>query len=180
MQQNLRKRAASTSNPVMKKTMESLASFPETSNLFFSQVYPNFLGWSPRAALTNAVQPLLMTVPEMGTAYGMPKVLAGYNSLAKFFAQARTQKHITLDPLMASLMGKKPGEAVAVSSLAELLEKTGTGGRQWDSSMMQALGEGVTASKWYQGASRLSDAHAKLAMSLFGLAENANRFVAHS
>ena len=79
---------------------------------------------------------------------------------------------------MASLMGKKPGEAVAVNSLAELLEKTGTGGRQWDSSMMQALGEGVTASKWYQGASRLSDAHAKLAMSLFGLAENANRFVA--
>jgi hypothetical protein len=177
-QQSLQKRAESATNPISKQFFRTLATAPDTANLFFSQVYPNFLGWSPRAALTNATQPFLMTVPEMGPAYGMPKVLNAYKDLAGFLAQAKSTRPIKLDASTAALLGKKPGDVISVSSLSDLLEKTGTGGRQFDSGMMQALGEGITSSRLYQGAAKLSDAHAKLAMGLFSFSENANRFVA--
>jgi hypothetical protein len=74
------KAAENASTPAVKEFYQTLAEAPDVFQNMVLNVYPNFLGASPRAAIQNLTGGLYMMIPELGGigGYGTAKVLPAY------------------------------------------------------------------------------------------------------
>lgn len=64
--------------PAVKKFYEEIAEVPDAIQNGVLNVYPNFLGLSPRAIVQNLTGGLYMMVPEMGNIYGTKAIVPAY------------------------------------------------------------------------------------------------------
>ena len=64
------RKAEAATNPVSKTFYKALEASPDFVGFLGSLIYPNVLGFNIGSAMVNAAQPLMMTLPELGTAYG--------------------------------------------------------------------------------------------------------------
>lgn len=124
---------------------------------FFSSiqrnVYPNFLGANPRAAINNLTQAFFVTAPEMGGAYGGNKVI---KALGKTLAESR------------GLVGN--------GAIKSEMEASGQLGIQAHQEAYNALREGLVKSGGFSGVSRaVLDKASNAAMGVFELSERINR-----
>lgn len=168
---------ASDEGSVLAPLYKGLARAPELMPTLFNQIYPNFLGLSPRAALMNAAQPFLMTVPELGYAYGTPRLLSAYMDIAKLLSGKVTGK-VELNAAMAARMGKRPGDIISTNELTRLLKGTGRTPVQFQAELMDTLGRGISESSLYKGITRPLEKWNEFAMSAFTGAETLNRMAA--
>jgi hypothetical protein len=129
-----------------------LARSPEVLPQLFNQVYPNFLGLSPRAILGNLTQPFTMMVPELG-APGTIYVMKAYGKLA---------------PQIKGILGE--------GSRQKLLQE-GLVGRQY-STELAALKSGLDKGNLWKVGTEVLQKQAEFAMYLFERSELINRMVA--
>jgi hypothetical protein len=72
------KAADKATDPVSKKFYTFMAEAPDVFQNMVLNVYPNFLGASPRAVVQNLLGGLYMAVPELGNMYGAKSVIPAY------------------------------------------------------------------------------------------------------
>jgi hypothetical protein len=126
-----------------------LAETPELMGTIMNQVYPNFLGLSPRAAIVNLTQPLYMTVPELG-GYGMTKILQAAKTSAKSgFGMTKASR--------------------------EALRQKGLLGAQWNTELRDALKGGIDSTGLYGMGRKALDKYTDAAMFMFEKSEALNR-----
>lgn len=137
---------------------ETLGDSPELFSMIASQVYPNFLGLSARAVITNMTSPFTMGVPELGGAYGMQKIigagLRGVNSM-------RAGREMTLTPEYAKYLNINKykgrtdyaaGERLLVKgpgSLTMASKNAGHMGPQYSSELFRAVEGGIKEKALY-------------------------------
>lgn len=124
----------------------TMSDSPEIMSSLFNQVYPNLLGLSPRAVTQNLMQPLLMTLPELGPKYGSGKLLRAY---ATFLANA--------------------------PDVLKEAEQKGYIAAQWSTELRDALRAGVNRGVTSKLAGRGLDKWANFAMYAFEKSEAINR-----
>lgn len=128
---------------------EWLSRSPDMMNSLQRNIYPNFLGANPRAAMNNLTQAFFMTTPEIGGAYGGIKVL-----------KAATK---TLGEL-GGLLGK--------GQLKQEMEKSGQLGIQAHQESFDALKNGLAESGLTKDALNKAT---QVSMYLFEASEAINR-----
>lgn len=109
---------------------------PEFMTMLTRQVYPNYLGLSPRAVIQNSTQLITKTIPELGTTYGPVVALrAGLGALLNLPRNIRRLESLGLQPqafttrhreylaegLAASLPGRLAGRGLQKLSDAALV-----------------------------------------------------------
>jgi len=72
------KAADKATDPVTKKFYSYIAEAPDVFQNMVLNVYPNFLGASPRAVVQNLLGGLYMMIPELGNMYGTKAVIPAY------------------------------------------------------------------------------------------------------
>lgn len=137
-------------SPMGRTWNEFLAETPEFMGTLMSQVYPNFLGLSPRAAIVNLTQPFYMTVPELGNAYGISKLLnAAPNTLKSGLGWSKASR--------------------------DALRKEGLLGAQWNTELRDALKGSIDKSGIYKMGSKALEKYTDVAMYMFEKSEALNR-----
>ncbi len=99
---------------------------PDFINMLLKQVYPNYLGLSPRALIQNSTQLVTKTIPELGPAYGPVAVLrAGVNAVLNLPANLKRLEQMGLQP-EAFVAGNRAyvAEGLAASLPARLAGKS--------------------------------------------------------
>ncbi len=76
-QQKIDQLAERANGPVARGAIAVAKAIPTILSDINKQVYPNLLGLSPRALLTNATQTFSKTAPELGTRYGHSAIIRG-------------------------------------------------------------------------------------------------------
>lgn len=163
--------------PIAKAGYKALYAAPDFFPIISNQVYPNLLGWSPRAVLTNLVQPIMVAWPELGGAYGATRVASAYKNAAKTLM---TGKKIQLkNPEVAEKYGKKVGDVIKTRNLALILENEGNIPTQWNDELAESLYKGIAESAPVKlSAAALTEVN-KWGMDLYGKSETLNRFIAN-
>ena len=129
-----------------KQFVSTVAETPELMNTLFNQVYPNFLGLSPRAIVGNLTSPLFMTIPELGGSYGSRKMLRAYGSILR----------------------NREG-------LKQTLLDSGTVGPDYTTDLVDALRQGLIKSKTLQVGEKAIEKWTQASMYLFQKSEELNR-----
>jgi hypothetical protein len=150
-QLNFKRKAEETTNPVYKVAYNFFAEAPELSNVLFNQVYPNFLGLSPRAVIMNLTQPFFMTLPELGYGYGARKLFAAYGKL---------------------LTGEW-------TSVVRRLKAQGGLPAQYNTELDRVVNRGLITNPVLKGVKQFSESYSKVAMTLFEASERINRVTTH-
>lgn len=173
-QAKMLKEARNTSGP-KKLVYEQLAAAPETAQFLMAQVYPNFLGLNPKAALVNLVQPLMLSVPEVGWAKGSGLILKAYADLVQTKWSGKT---IKLSPEMAQKLGKEPGSVMKTRDLRTILGNDGTlPSKSFNHEIQSVIKDGINQTT--KGLPRrVVDRFNALAMFFFEASETINRHVA--
>lgn len=172
----LQKMAKESPWPVARALAEFLSDDSQALSIIARQVYPNFLGFSVRAALTNLTQPFLVTMPELGYKYATPKVLSAYAQLAQDLSKGRT--FILKDASVAAEMKAKVGDTVTSRNLAHFLRNEGQLQRQWTSELEAAVSSSVREGWLGRTTKGAIEKYSQLAMYMYEGAEKANRAVA--
>lgn len=155
-----------------------LASAPDTLMNITNQVYPNFLGWNPRTALTNLTQPIVMAVPEIGPQYGSKLYGSAYLKALKTIG---TGEEIVLSREMAATLGKEAGEKITTRDLGLILKNKGLIGENWNTEMTKlldssAFSKGSKLNKLTSAVGTANEELNKLGMQLFDKSETINRY----
>lgn len=153
-----------------------LAAMPEFGSMLNSSMYNSFLSMSPRSALQNMTQPLLMTVPELGWKYGSQKLLTAYRDMANILGAAEKGMTIRLsDEAIAARFGKKVGEEVPASEFRTMLSQTGRSTQRFNQEMAREHAQHLQQYATYRMAERAINKWNDVSMSLFEGAEKLNR-----
>ena len=172
----LQKMAQESPLPGARALAEWLSDDSQALSIIARQVYPNFLGFSVRAALTNLTQPFLVTMPELGYKYATPKVLGAYAQMAQDLSKGRT--FVLKDASVAAELGAKVGDTVTSRNLAHFLRNEGQLQRQWTSELEAAV-SGSVRDGWLGRATKGAiERYSQVAMYMYEGAEKANRAVA--
>lgn len=172
----LQKMAQGSPLPGARALADFLSDDSQALGLIARQVYPNFLGFSVRAALTNLTQPFLVTIPELGYKYATPKVLSAYAQMAQDLSKGRT--FVLKDASVAAELGAKVGDTVTSRNLAHFLRNEGQLQRQWTSELEAAV-SGSVREGWLGRATKGAiERYSQVAMYMYEGAEKANRAVA--
>lgn len=150
-QLNFKRKAEETTNPVYRFTYNLLAEAPEISNVIFNQVYPNFLGLSPRAVIMNLTQPFFMTMPELGYGYGARKLFSAYGKL------------LTGD----------------WTSVVNRLKAQGGLPASYNTELDRIVNRGMVTNPILKGTKQFAETYSKVAMSMFEASERINRVTSH-
>jgi hypothetical protein len=126
---------------------EKVAHSPDNIKNLFMNVYPNFLGWSPRAAIQNLTGGLYTSVPELGAIYGTKAAVS---------AVANASKNLATNP-RAYLKEMQSKGLIAPQWTTDLLDTFRKGGQS-------KLG-------------KLTDKSSAAAMALFEASEKYNRAI---
>jgi hypothetical protein len=161
--------------------LEMLADAPDFFVNLTNQVYPNRLGWNVKSAATNATQPILMSIPEIGAKYGTKLYMAAYAKAAQDVAKGVT---IKLSPEMAQQLGKQAGEEITTKNLALVLRNKGVLGENWNAELSKMAKSNVFVNAANEHAiTRITKNAAETAnrlnqkgMALFELTESINRY----
>lgn len=172
----LQKMAKESPLPGARALAEFLSDDSQALSMVIRQVYPNFLGFSVRAAITNLTQPFLVTMPELGYKYATPKVLSAYAQMAQDLSKGRT--FILKDASVAAEMGAKVGDTVTSRNLAHFLRNEGQLQRQWTSELDAAVSGSVREGWIGRSTKGAIEKYSQLAMFMYEGAEKANRAVA--
>lgn len=172
----LQKMAKESPLPGARALAEWLSDDSQALSIIARQVYPNFLGFSVRAALTNLTQPFLVTLPELGYKYATPKVLSAYAQLAQDLSKGRT--FILKDASVAAEMKAKVGDTVTSRNLAHFLRNEGQLQRQWTSELEAAVSGSVREGWLGRTTKGAIEKYSQLAMYMYEGAEKANRAIA--
>jgi len=158
-----------------KLVYEQLAAAPETAQFLMGQVYPNFLGLKAKSALVNLVQPLMLSVPEIGWTKGSGLLLKAYADLAQAKIGGKT---IRLSPEMAQKLGKEPGSLIKTRDLGIILGNDGTlSAKSFNHEVERYIKDGINQTT--KGLPRRAiDRLNEMAMFFFESAEEINRYVA--
>jgi hypothetical protein len=135
--------------PAVKTFFTYMAEVPDTIQNMALNVYPNFLGLSPRAIVQNLTGGLYMMIPEMGIIYGTKAIVPAY---------LRAIRNI----------GSK--------SYWQKLEAEGFIAPQWSTDLKEALRSGV---RRLGLPSRVADRMVNIVMAGFEWSERMNRAVAY-
>jgi len=163
---------ATATNPIARAYYGVLAETPDFFSQLMNQVYPNFLGFSPRAAIVNLTQPFYMTVPELGNAYGSKTML---KSIITTLNEKMAGREIRLSPEMAQLLGKEPGSLYKTRNLSIMLENEGMIPKQYSTELRNAVRQGIKDSALYRLTDAALDKYSRAAMFMFEKSESINR-----
>jgi hypothetical protein len=172
----LQKAAQTSKLPGARGLAEFLSDDSQALGLIARQVYPNFLGFSVRAALTNLTQPFLVTLPELGYKYATPKVLSAYAQMAQDLSKGRT--FVLKNQAVAAELGAKVGDTVTSRNLAHYLRNEGQLQRQWNSELESAVTSSVSAGWIGRKTKGALEKYTQVAMYMYEAAEKANRAIA--
>lgn len=158
-----------------KLVYEQLAAAPETVQFLMGQVYPNFLGLKAKSALVNLVQPLMLSVPEIGWTKGSGLLLKAYADLAQSKIGGKV---IRLSPEMAQKLGKEPGSLIKTRDLGVILGNDGTlSAKSFNHEVERFIKDGINQTT--KGLPRRAiDRLNQMAMFFFESSEEINRYVA--
>lgn len=172
----LQKAAQQSRLPGAKAAAEWLSDDSQALSIVARQVYPNFLGFSVRAALTNLTQPFLVTLPELGYKYATPKVLNAYAQVMQDLSKGRT--FVVKSRAVADELGVRVGDTVTTRNLAHFLRNEGQLQRQWNSELEAAVSSSVREGWVGRATKGAIEKYTQVAMFMYEAAEKANRAVA--
>lgn len=155
-----------------------LADAPNAMVSITNNVYPNFLGWNPRTAMTNLSQPIQMVLPELGPRYGSKLIGQAYLKALKTIGRG---EEITLSEQMAKVLGKNPGDKLITKDLKTILQNNGVIGDNWNTELTRimkskAFSDATVGDKVLELAGKASHAANEIGMTLFDKAESINRY----
>lgn len=107
--------AENATNPVTKELYQWLGEAPDMFQDMVLNVYPNFLGASPRAAVQNLTGGLYMLVPELGNIYGTKAVLPAYLRAIKGIASKGYVEKLVEEGFMPPQWSTELKEAIRTS-----------------------------------------------------------------
>lgn len=132
--------------PAVKKFYEWMAKAPDAIQNGVLNVYPNFLGLSPRAIIQNLTGGLYMMVPEMGNIYGTKAIIPAYLRALKnigsksYWAKLEEEGFVapqwSTDLKEAIRSGKPPGMPARVADRVANLVMAGF---EWSERMNRAV-----------------------------------------
>lgn len=160
-------------------SMEALADAPQLFGMMQANLYPSYLGFSPRATLMNLLQVPTMTVPEVGPVYGSLTALrASIDFINNAQQIARGAKEIVVkSPALARKYGVEVGQTVKAKSMADLLNNEGL--LSADVAKMRpalsALEKGFRSTALYKFTDAAQKQIAHKAMLLYQMSEFTNR-----
>lgn len=149
------------------------AESPEILHFLGQQVYPNFIAMNPKSVLLNLVQPLMMSVPEVGWIKGGGMLLKGYSDLVH---TKMVGKVIKLSPEMAEKLGKPAGSVIKTRDLSVILGNEGViPSKSFNHEVEKYITDGIN--KTTKGMPRRAvEKINELGMYFFETAELANRY----
>lgn len=175
MQVAAKRKLETTKNPLAQSWYRLVAESPDFMNQIFNQVYPNFLGFSPRAAIYNLTQPFFMTVPELGTGYGSRLMMRANFKILNKLMKGET---VRLSPELARSLGRQPGEAFTTRNITTLLRNEGNIPKFYSSELRDSLRSGIKESALYKMSDKVLENYTKAALFLFDKTESMNRMLA--
>lgn len=167
-------KAEESESPLAQKAFKWMAAAPEANSLLLGQIYPNFLGLSPKAVFQNLTQPLLMTVPELGWGYGSKKLMEAYADLAAMKSGAGSQM-IRVTQHTAPIFGLPAGSDVPMNKWADTLLRTGKVTQRFNQEMGNELAKHLQDSALFRHTSGGLQKMSELSMYFFEKAETLNR-----
>jgi hypothetical protein len=175
--------AKNSTDWLVQRGAKALAEMPEALQWMNSQVYPVVLGLNPRAVIQNLTQPLLMTVPELGYAYGGSRMLAATAQLASDLRNGKEVK--VTSQQMANVFQRalgtpvQPGQVVKVPGTPQgiqlLLDSQGLLGRQWDKASQEIMRSGIEQGVVGSVPKQMLEKFNEASMFLYERAERMNR-----
>lgn len=135
------------------KVYRFAADTPDAFQNMVLNVYPNFLGWSPRAVTQNLLGGFYTMMPELGLTYGATRGLNAYKNAMRSLATDR-------------------------AGYFKRLEEAGFVAPQWSTALKETLKTGQPTKGTLGKVSRGADAVAEFGMKAFEASEKINRAVA--
>jgi hypothetical protein len=174
---NMHKAALQATNPITRQAYQLLAETPEIFGIINTQVYPNFLGLNIRATLTNIMQPIFNTLPELGLA-NAHHVMGAYLKTIKQLSMGETivLKNVEL----AKKLGRQVGEEITTRQPAIVLMNEGLKPAQWNTELAGTIHTAMNKHPFTKALGGVSDKWASVAMYMYEAAETSNRIVARN
>ena len=173
----MHRNALKSSSPVTQQAYKLLAEFPEVFSILTSQVYPNFLGANVRATLTNLMQPIMNTLPELGVD-NAHHVMGGYLRAAKQLIAG--EDIILKNKELALSLGKQIGDIVHVKNPSIILRNEGLKPAQWNTELAGTIHQAMNKHPLTKALGGLTDKWSSIVMYAYEAAETSNRIVARN